>query len=245
MLPEERPRSEHRGVVSRIQHYGCMEAFSKGVHRALVPLESNVSHVVAAELVESSPGYGMLTQMDILSFLRSHDNVLNDIISCSVEEMGAVNENVFSITTCSKVIDVLKSMSAASLRSVPIVEANGDAKDEDVLVHRKGRRLVGTFSATDLRGCPIGLLQSWLSLTITEFKEKGLMHCNTGIARKPRTLVSCYPETSLGQVMEEAMACHVHRVWVVDGQGLLVGLVSLSDMLRAIQESLLLAERES
>jgi hypothetical protein len=49
----------------------CMETFSKGVHRALVPLESSVGNVVAVELVESAPGYRMLTQMDVVRFLRA------------------------------------------------------------------------------------------------------------------------------------------------------------------------------
>lgn len=59
-----------------------------------------------------------------------------------------------------------------------------------------------------------------------------------------RRLVTCRRDSSLGEVMEAAASARVHRVWAVDGEGLLVGLVSLSDMLRAMRESLLAAEQE-
>ena len=72
-----------------------METFGKGVHRALVPLESHAENVIAADLTESSPGYRMLTQMDVLAFLREHANELNDVISKSVRDLGVVNERAF------------------------------------------------------------------------------------------------------------------------------------------------------
>ncbi|MQM08497.1 hypothetical protein Taro_041355 [Colocasia esculenta] len=228
----------------------CMEAFSKGVHRALVPMESHVENVVAAELVESSPGYRMLTQMDVVSFLRAHNTELDYVISYTVGELGAVNENVLSITTGTRVIDALKSMRAASLSSVPIVEAHGNVTDEHVLLDGKGKKLVSTFSATDLRACPIDLLQQWLNVSVVEFKDKASsMHGATAPtvlgADRARCLVTCRRETTLAQVIEEAVASRVHRVWVVDVRGRLLGLVSLSDMLRVIREALLVAERET
>ncbi|MCI07093.1 SNF1-related protein kinase regulatory subunit gamma-like PV42a, partial [Trifolium medium] len=44
-----------------------MEVLSKGVHRAMVPTDSQIENVSAGvELVESSSSYQMLTQMDVL-----------------------------------------------------------------------------------------------------------------------------------------------------------------------------------
>lgn len=116
----------------------CMESFSKGVHRALVPLESQAENVIAAELVEASPGYRMLTQMDVLAFLGEHVNEPKGVTSRSVHELGAVNENVFAVPKHTKVIDVIKSLRATSLSAVPIVEAvepNGDAQILQVSLH--------------------------------------------------------------------------------------------------------------
>ncbi|ONK60234.1 uncharacterized protein A4U43_C08F15830 [Asparagus officinalis] len=177
----------------------CMETFSKGVHRALVPLESHTENVIATELTEASPGYRMLTQMDVLAFLAEHANELKDVISSSVHDLGAVNDNVFA---------------------------------------GKGKRLVDTFSATDLRGCSVAELQTWLPKNVLQFKQK------VSSPVTPRKLVTCYHETSLGEVIDEAVQARVHRVWVVDQQGMLKGIVSLTDMLRVIREAVLDADRE-
>lgn len=107
---------------------------------------------------------------------------------------------------------------------------------------------MGTFSSTDLRGCPITQLKSWLYLNIVEFTEKmtstgprmDFQYVKTSpIAKK--LLVTC-TDTSLGEVISMAVKTHVHRVWVVDSGGLLLGLVALADMLRVIRDSVLAAQ---
>jgi CBS domain-containing protein len=100
----------------------CMETFSKGVHRSLVPLESSADNVVAVELVEFAPGYRMLTQMDVVRFLRAHGAELRGVLSRTVRELGAVNDAVFAVAADTKVIDAVKAMRAASLIAVPVVD---------------------------------------------------------------------------------------------------------------------------
>jgi len=100
-----------------------METFNKGVHRALVPLESSADNVVAVELVESAPEYRMLTQMDAVRFLRAHGAELRGVLSRTVRELGAVNDTVFAVAGGTKVIDAIRAMRAASLTAVPVVDA--------------------------------------------------------------------------------------------------------------------------
>lgn len=108
---------------------------------------------------------------------------------------------------------------------------------------RKRRKLLGTFSATDLRSCPVEELQKWMSASVVEFKTKSKKRPSFKRATTERSsLVTCFPETTLSQVIEDAVSMHVHRVWVIDADGLLTGLVSLTDMLRVIRASLLSAD---
>lgn len=101
-----------------------METLSKGVHRALVPVESQaINDATTVELVEASPGYRMLTQMDVLGFLRRQSHELKDILSHNVAEVGAISETVFAVEKHAAVIDVIKAMRAAGLSAVPVVEA--------------------------------------------------------------------------------------------------------------------------
>ncbi|CAL9187502.1 unnamed protein product [Musa hybrid cultivar] len=231
----------------------CMETFSKGVHRALIPLESQTNHAIAVELAEASPGYRMLTQMNVISFLREQNQELKGVLSHSVLELGAISEVIFSVSKHTKVMDTIRSMRAAGLGAVPVVEA---PSDDQILQDSqgKGKRLIETFSATDLRGCPVVLLQSWLSLSVTEFKERLSMRGSNASIAPPmagddpspetRRLITCYPETSLSDVIESAVSNHVHRLWVVDGEGLLQGVVSLTDMVRVVRDAVLRAEQE-
>ncbi|KAK6153747.1 hypothetical protein DH2020_013386 [Rehmannia glutinosa] len=151
----------------------CMEVFSKGIHRALVPVDGHLENVGGVELMESASSYHMVTQMDLIKFLKGKD-----------------------------------------------------------------RKLVGTFSATDLRGCPISQLQSCLHMNIVDFLEKLLdtpQQEACGLRTSTREHITCQPESLLREVVDKAINSHVHRVWVVDGRGLLAGLVSLTDIIRVIR----------
>ncbi|XP_047079158.1 SNF1-related protein kinase regulatory subunit gamma-like PV42a [Lolium rigidum] len=242
----------------------CMETFSKGVHRALVPLESSAENVVAVELVESAPVYRMLTQMDVVRFLRAHGAELGGVLSRTVRDLGAASEAVLAVANRTKVIEAIRTMRAGSLTAVPVVDAPVDAY---ILQDGRGKKVVETFSATDLRDCPVAQLRSWLGTTVAEFKKKVAeyrrdgskpLDAATGVQAtddgdtgttkppRPREMVTCSMDSTLGEVIEKAAASHVHRLWVVDDgeEALLRGVVSLTDVLRVVREAALDEDRE-
>lgn len=91
--------------------------------------------------------------------------------------------------------------------------------------------MIGTFSATDLKGCRLRELQTCLPLTALDFTEKA-----TG---KERDVVSCGVEATMEEAIEKVVTRGVHRVWVMDQQGLLQGVVSLTDIIRSLRSALL------
>ncbi|KAK7335993.1 hypothetical protein VNO80_28177 [Phaseolus coccineus] len=225
----------------------CMEVFSKGVHRAMVPvdgLEENVSSGV--ELTESASSYQMLTQMDMLKFLHGRAAELHSILSRSVQDLGADTVQIYAITDRTKLVHAIKCLKAAMLNAVPIVRATGVGQDDHKqLINGRCRKLIGTFSATDLRGCHISSLKSWLGISALAFTEEvgsSSLYSESDMqnrASSRRELVTCCAESPLSEVIEKAVTSHVHRVWVVDQEGLLVGVVSLTDVIRVIRHSLL------
>ncbi|GFZ11848.1 cystathionine beta-synthase (CBS) family protein [Actinidia rufa] len=220
-----------------------MEVFSKGIHRALVPLDSHLENVAGIELVESASIYRMLTQMDLLRFLKAQESELKGIMSRKIAQLGGVTDIIFGVSERAKVIEVIKCMKTASLNAVPIIEASSAIEeDHSQLINGKDRKLVGTFSSTDLRECPISQMQTWLHASVLDFIEllsTSSSHTAADPRSSPRELVTCHAESSLGEVIDKAVTKHVHRVWVVDRMGLLDGLVSLTDMTRMIRVSLL------
>ncbi|KAF8011646.1 hypothetical protein BT93_J2049 [Corymbia citriodora subsp. variegata] len=223
----------------------CMEVLSKGIHRALVPLDSHMDNISGVELVESASSYRMLTQMDVLRFLKEQKSGIATILLQSVEELGAINRNVFAMTDRTRVIEAIKCMRAALLNAVPIVASGAlEGEDDSQLVDGRGRKLIGTFSATDLRRCHVSALRPWLSATVLEFTESTSPSPLYSASREgvpSRELVTCRDDTPLAEVMDKAVNKHVHRVWVVDHQGSLAGLVSLTDMIRVLRAALLSA----
>ncbi|CAN8293304.1 unnamed protein product [Cochlearia groenlandica] len=218
----------------------CMEVFSKGIHRALVPVDSTMesNHTIAGvELVESASSYKMLTQMDVMRLFRDHhdhfhDGLIKDVLSRSVSDLRAVNDSVYAVTERTTVSNALSSMKAALLNAVPIVHAPDVAQEDHFqLINGRHRKVIGTFSATDLKGCRLPELQTCLPLTALEFTEKA--------SGKGRETVSCTPETTMEETIEKVVSRGVHRVWVVDQEGLLLGVVSLTDIIRSIRAALL------
>lgn len=213
----------------------CMEVFSKGIHRALVPVDGQMANKSGVELVENASSYQMLTQMDVVKFLNDNASQLEGVLCQPVGQLGAVTENVFAVTNRTSVIEAIKCMREGSLTAVPIIEASGQPdEDPKQLVFGRGRKLTGTFSATDLKGCSISQLQSWLPRSVQEFTEELARKMCTSTSPTQR-MVACMVDSSLGEVVEKAVSEHVHRVWVVDYTGLLYGLVSLTDMIRVIR----------
>ncbi|KAL8042995.1 hypothetical protein ABFX02_09G089100 [Erythranthe guttata] len=215
----------------------CMEVFSKGIHRALVPVDGHTENIAGVELVESASSYRMVTQMDLLKFLKLHENELKGILGRPIREFGAVSEYVFGVSDRTKVIHAIRCMNGASLSAVPIIESTDDIEENHgELINGKERRLVGTFSATDLRGCPMPLLKSCLQMNVMDFINRLSdipLHEASGLRNSTKELITCGPGSLLGEAVDKVVRNHVHRVWVVDELGLLAGLISLTDIIRA------------
>lgn len=107
-----------------------MEVFSKGIHRALVPVDSQMENIAGVELMESASSYRMLTQMDLLRYLKAHDHDLAPLLQRQASELGAVVDTVFGVFDRTKVIDAITSMNRASLNAVPIVESSDPAHED-------------------------------------------------------------------------------------------------------------------
>eukprot|EP00249_Psilotum_nudum_P012499 c23821_g1_i1 orf=388-1515(+) len=226
--------------------YEALDPMCKGIHRALVPTESHTENIVGLELAESSPGYHMLTQMDIIRFLQAHLGKGETIFSSSIESLGAVQHSIFAVPASSIVTDTVRCMGNASLFAVAIVEPSPDMEASPTLAIGRGRKLIGTFSASDLRGCSAEALRSWSSLSVLEFVKKTYLARKHGFGAVLNSvvydveavsipLITCMLSSSLGEVMSKAVDNDVHRLWVTDEAGYLLGVVSLSDMLRVVR----------
>lgn len=98
---------------------------SKGIHRALVPIESRqMDNISGVEVVELACSYRMVTQMDVLRYIKEHGSEVSSILSRSIRELGVIQDTVFGVSDGSKLIEAIKCMKPASLNAVPIIQAS-------------------------------------------------------------------------------------------------------------------------
>lgn len=107
---------------------------SKGVHRVLVPFESQ-SDTHGVELTESSSGYHMLTQTDVIQFIHDHADAMNSVLKQTVSDIGAVRQSVFAVPHTMAVMTALKCMANTALPAVAIVEAVPDIDKEPMFIN--------------------------------------------------------------------------------------------------------------
>ncbi|KAG2656136.1 hypothetical protein PVAP13_1KG062500 [Panicum virgatum] len=254
-----------------------------------VPYTATLAHTanallaarVSAVAVAAPPGHwigaggSMILESDpATGAVRKHYIGMVNMLDILAHIAEAGDEAVFAVASGARVIDAVKAMRAASLTAVPVVDAA--AVGEETLQDGVGKKAVETFSATDLRDCPVARLQPWLGISVTEFKRKvaeyrasnkpvvhGADATGTGVpvaadADAPAAaavatdeeqsdehpLVTCSLESTLCEAIEAAVTRHVHRLWAVDGDGLLRGVMSLTDVLRAVREAALGEDRE-
>ncbi|GAB4842085.1 hypothetical protein Ancab_012045 [Ancistrocladus abbreviatus] len=174
---------------------------------------------------------GMMTMLDILAYIAGDDGMDGGDAMSDLENRLAAPVSLI----------IVHCLEGLSLWTLNPNTGHPDEKD-DRTAKGYGGRLVGTLSATDIRGCPVDQLRSWLSLNVIDFTER--VYANPSyvapdLVNSPRLLVTCHAESTLAEVMDKVVDMHVHRVWVVDRRGSLLGLVSFIDMIRAVRVALL------
>jgi len=176
-----------------------MEAFSKGVHRAIVPIKEG-----------SSTKYHIVSQRDAVKFLLEQhmfDDVFNSKLS-ELPRLFAFQNELVTIDEASPAIDAFKKIGREHFGAVPVVDDNG--------------QVFASLCASDLTGTDLTLLHTLLLPTNAFLKAA---HGNN--IPKPLTAFS---DDTLRDVVQRILEADEHRVWLLNGQGKLNGVLTLSDI---------------
>ncbi|MCS6852463.1 MAG: CBS domain-containing protein [Gemmataceae bacterium] len=145
--------------------------------------------------------------------------------------------NPISISETAGVGDASRLLSARGFSAAPVIDEAG--------------RPVGVISKTDIvaqvrppvhRTCELPEYYLKSDLTALPAAEGAEEQVATGSNEGPRVrdimtpaVFSVTPETSARAVVEQLLALNVHRLFVVDRAGVLVGVISALDILRRLQ----------
>ncbi|EPZ31435.1 CBS-domain-containing protein [Rozella allomycis CSF55] len=185
-------------------------ASGKGVHRLNVMRDGEV--------------VGVLSQTDVVKYLAGllmKQPELNAFASKTLGELGFGNNPVISVNSEAPVLEALSLMSAKGISSVAVVDAGS------------GESLVGNISMTDIKYILKQNRYSRLWQTCSHFvslvlTQEGLQ--NEGKDRFPVFEVTL--KSSLGFAMRKIIATKSHRVWIIDEDRKLIGVVTLTDVIK-------------
>jgi len=162
----------------------------------------------------------VLSQVDVVLFLLDKYDSLPTACKQAIPQLGLIHDNrmvnkVVAMSHRNSAVEGFRKIFRQGVSGLAILD------DDD--------KLVGTLSASDVRGIKIDQLDSVLEPVLTYLTKK------YGQTRAPVTVA---PNESLRQVMEKIILGKVHRVWVVDPNYRPVGCVTCTDVIRVVFDAL-------
>ncbi|KAL7750849.1 hypothetical protein RI367_003808 [Sorochytrium milnesiophthora] len=211
-----------------------MEPLAKGIHRWLVEVPATQTGSV----------FRVCTQTDIVRYI--HANLpslpaLNILAYQTVEQLGLVTpfHPALAVTAGTPLLQCITYMTDNGYTALAVVD---DATS---------RRLVGTFSLSDLRAWEIGkysllapsmTIAEYLQLEKHQFPAPTVDPVADENEQKPGLIV-CQPHDTLMVVLERVVLARVHRAWVVDSHTRPIGVVTLTDIIRCFFNAALQEEQ--
>eukprot|EP01128_Nolandella_sp_AFSM9_P001530 TRINITY_DN11711_c0_g1_i1.p1 TRINITY_DN11711_c0_g1~~TRINITY_DN11711_c0_g1_i1.p1 ORF type:complete len:376 (+),score=45.90 TRINITY_DN11711_c0_g1_i1:84-1211(+) len=181
----------------------CLGPMSSGVHRALVPKQAAEGRGLT---------YSVLSQFDIVRFLHAHKREFAALLEKSIGDMHlGVKYTLETVTADQKTFDCFKKLGDEYVSAVAIID-NMDGS------------LVGTLSATDLRGFTVAQLP-YLGKSLQDF-----LFSQHGAIKPP---IFTTNSSSLETVIDLLLDNRVHRVWIVKDR-MPTGVVTLTDLLDCV-----------
>jgi CBS domain-containing protein len=171
-------------------------------------------HRVAAVNSDRDEIVGIVSQSDVLRFIARRTNLLTrEHAGASLEQLGLLGEQrrpLVSIDWQRKALYAFHEMRANNVSAVAVVDGAG--------------ALVGSLSASDLRGLSVHNAFDALQLSAADFLQRHI-----DASRLPPHSVT--PSTTFEVLLLKFGATGAHRLWIVDSTNKAIGVISLTDAL--------------
>jgi CBS domain-containing protein len=175
-----------------------------------------VHRVPIVSLDEQDPKImALVSQSDIAAYLAKHISVLGPRGQLPVRDHFRAFTKVVSVPPHSKALDAFALMWSKGLGGVAVIDSQ--------------KRLVANLSATDLE-CLFRKQFFRLFMPVVDY-IKAVYADKKEIMTPP---LSVTPETTLETLILKFAGTRVHRLYVVDGSGVLCGVITLTDLMNLI-----------
>ncbi|KAF9426801.1 cell separation during budding [Entomortierella beljakovae] len=197
-------------VISETRLGAVVNDFSTGIHRmAIMGPTGSVT--------------GILSQSSVLRYLHDHVNdfpQLKPLMQSSIEHLGLVGGNILSVRGDAQVLEALMIMSKNNVSSLALLDDQGI--------------LQGNISMADVRHVTKNLNSSWLWLSCVKFISNIRMKRGVENGEDQYPVLDVNPKSTFGYTIAKLIATKVHRLWIVNDLGQVIGVVSLTDIFRVL-----------
>jgi CBS domain-containing protein len=152
-----------------------------------------------------------ITRTDILQFITLNFELFDNAFDVTIQDSGASTHDIFVVPTSKMAIDCFRYIASRRISAVAVINEEGI--------------LVDNLSAHDIR-LIIDDPQDTIQLPIGIFLGK----------RQVSGFVNCKPDQTMKHACNLMMESKSHRIWLVDDNGVPVGVLSLSDIVRFIKD---------
>ncbi|KAG0316673.1 cell separation during budding [Podila horticola] len=168
---------------------------------------------------------GILTQSLTLDFIMRHLGEfpkLQAVMQSSLHACGLNHSHVLSVNGNAPVLDALVKMSSNSVSSLAVLDDQGI--------------LLGNISMTDIQHVMKNLKSSWLWISCFQFISKIRLSRGVETGEDQYPVLDVSAGSTFGYTLLKLQATKVHRLWVVQDNGSVVSVVSLTDVFRVLSK---------
>ncbi|KAG0038620.1 cell separation during budding [Podila clonocystis] len=180
-------------------------------------------HLASVAVMDGYHLKGILTQSLTLDFIMRHlgeFSKLQAVMQTSLHACGLDHSNVLAVNGSAPVLDALVKMSSHSVSSLAVLDDQGI--------------LLGNISMTDIQHVMKNLKSSWLWISCFQFISKIRLSRGVETGEDQYPVLDVNAGSTFGYTLLKLQATKVHRLWVVQDNGSVVGVVSLTDVFRVL-----------
>jgi 5'-AMP-activated protein kinase regulatory gamma subunit len=180
---------------------------------SLGELAKVLSHDSHRVLIGQSKDAKLVSQSDLVRYLSERKDQLDArLLNTPLSELNIIHEQILHVSEKTSTIKAFCHLVRSQVHALAVLDQQ--------------QRLVGTLSASDLRGISDENLNR-LTQPVKQFLQ-------LTDRKAPDTLIRCSPNEKLDLAINKLVEAKVHRLWVTDENEKPIGVLALTDIIRTL-----------
>jgi len=157
----------------------------------------------------------IISQSSILQFIANYRDALADDMKQPLEEINLGFNDVVTVGSHEKAFAAFKTIDKTQFSGIGVVDSHG--------------KLIGNTSAKDIKYLVLDKGELSLEMPVLEYLSAIRQRVITASEKAPICVV--HKDATFGRVIGLLAATQFHRLFIVDGKGCAIGVVSITDIL--------------